>query len=125
MANWKELLNKVLLADGVIDAAEAKLLKKEIMADGVVDREEVDFLVGLRNAAKATSPEFDSLFFSALKMNLLADGVIDAAEAERLREILFADGVIDAKEKRFIRDLKKSANRVSPEFDKLFDDCVK
>ena len=125
MANWKELLSKVLLADGVIDAAETKILKKEIFADGVVDNEEVAFLVGLRNAAKRSSPEFNKFFFSALKMNLLEDGVIDAAEAKNLREILYADGVIDANEKRFMKDLKKSAKKVAPEFDKLLTDCLK
>ncbi|MEI6415977.1 MAG: hypothetical protein WCP34_17205 [Pseudomonadota bacterium] len=62
MANWKSLLSKVLLADGVIDAPETKILKKEIFADGVVDNEEVDFLVSLRNAAKETSPEFNKFF---------------------------------------------------------------
>lgn len=125
MADWKSLLNKVLLADGVIDAAETKILKKEIFADGVVDNEEVDFLVGLRNAAKRPGPEFDKFFFSALKMNLLEDGVIDAAEAKKLRVILYADGVIDTNEKRFMKDLKKSAKKVAPEFDKLLADCLK
>jgi uncharacterized tellurite resistance protein B-like protein len=125
MANWKNLLSTVLLADGVIDAAETKILKKEIFADGVVDNEEVDFLVGLRNAAKKTSPEFDKFFFAALKMNLLEDEVIDAAEVKKLREILYADGVIDANEKKFMKDLKKSAKKVAPAFDELLEDCLK
>ncbi len=125
MAEWKKILTKVLLADGVIDTAETAILKKEILADGVVDNEEVEFLVGLRNAAKSTCPEFNRFFFSALKSNLLADGTIDAGEVTKLRKILFADGVIDDAEKRFMKDLKKSAKSVVPAFDKLLADCSK
>jgi len=125
MADWKTLLKKVLLADGAIDTAETAILKKEILADGVVDDEEIDFLVGLRNAAKSTCPEFGRFFFSALKSNLLADGVIDATEVTKLRKILFADGVVDDAERRFMKDLKKSAKSVAPTFDKLLADCSK
>jgi uncharacterized tellurite resistance protein B-like protein len=125
MADWKELLKKVLLADGVIDADETKLLKKEILADGIVDNEEVDFLVELRNLAKDTSPSFDKFFFAALKSNILEDGVVDAREAKRLRAILYADGVIDENEKRFLKQLKKEAKKTAPEFDSLFRECMK
>ncbi len=125
MADWKNLLKKVFLADGVIDTAETAILKKEILADGVVDKEEVNFLVDLRNASKKTTPAFNSFFFSALKSHLLEDGVIDAAEVKALRKILFADGVIDDAEKRFMKDLKKSAKSVAPAFDKLLADCLK
>ena len=125
MADWKMLLKKVLLADGVIDTAEAKIIKKEIMADGVVDSEEVDFLVDLRNGAKSCSSEYTKFFFAALSSNLLEDGVIDAAEAKKLRKILFADGVIDADEKKFLKALKKGAKKTSPEFEKLYADCMK
>jgi uncharacterized tellurite resistance protein B-like protein len=125
MADWKKLLTKVLLADGTVDAAEVKILKKEILADGEVDSEEIDFLVGLRNAAKQNSPEFDKFFFAALQKNLLADGVIDAAEAKKLRTILYADKVIDANEKKFLASLKKGAKETSPEFNKLYEECMK
>ena len=125
MADWKALLQKVLLADGVIDTAEAKLIKKEIMADGVVEADEVDFLVDLRNKAKKCSPEFVKFFFAALSSNLLEDGVIDADEAKKLRKILFADGKIDADEMRFLKGLKKSAKSTCPEFEKLYADCMK
>jgi uncharacterized tellurite resistance protein B-like protein len=125
MADWKVLLQKVLLLDGKIDAAEAKLIKKEIMSDGVVESDEVDFLVDLRNKAKKCSPEFVKFFFAALSSNLLEDGVIDAAEAKRLRKILLADGKIDADEKKFMKELKKKAKSTCPEFDKLYADCMK
>ena len=125
MADWKKILRTVLLADGKIDADETKMLQKEILADGVVDQDEVDFLVDLRNSAKKRSPEFEGFFFKALSQNILADGVIDAAEAKKLRAILFADGKIDDGEKKFLQGLKKHAKKTSPEFDKLFEDCLK
>lgn len=125
MADWQDLLKKVILADGVIDASETEFLKKEILADGIVDQEEVDFLVDLRNRAKSTSQEFDEFFFSALKMNILADGVIDANEAQQLRDIIFADGVVDAAEKKFLKELKSNAKRTSPEFEALYQECMK
>jgi len=125
MADWKKLLQDVILADGVIDASETELLKKEILADDVVDQEEVDFLVDLRNSAKSTSPEFVAFFFDALQQNILEDGVIDADEAKKLREIIFADGVVDEDEKKFLNSLKSSAKKISSEFEVLFDECMK
>ncbi|MEX2215217.1 MAG: hypothetical protein WD768_13880 [Phycisphaeraceae bacterium] len=125
MADWKKLLHNVLLADGVIDAPETAALKKEILADGIVDDEEVDFLVALRNASKKPGKEFEAFFFAALTANLLADGVIDAAEAKKLRTILFADGKIDAGEKAFLKNLKAKAKKAHASFDKLYDECMK
>ena len=125
MANWKLLLKKILLADGVIDATETKILKQEIYADGVVDEAEVNFLVDLRNSARKPGPEFEKFFFEALKKNILADGVVDAKEARKLRKIIFADQVVDENEKWFLKTLKKEAKQVSPEFDRLLEDCLK
>lgn len=124
MADWKKLLKQVLLADGVIDAAETRLIKKEILADGVVDGKEIDFLVELRNAAKKNSPEFEKFFFEALTMNILADGCIDRNEVRKLRSILYADGKIDNREKAFLKKLKARAKKACPEFDGLFKKCV-
>lgn len=125
MADWKNLLKEVILADGIVDADETKMLETEILADGVVDNEEVDFLVELRNNAKKTSPEFDTFFFSALKMNILEDEIVDADEAQKLRKILYADGIIDDNEKKFMKELKQGAKKTDPEFDKLYDECMK
>lgn len=124
MADWKKLLKDVLLADGVIDAAETKLIKKEILADGIVDAKEIDFLVDLRNSAKENSPEFEKFFFEALSSNILADGVVDKKETKKLRVIIFADGKVDKQEKAFLKALKNKAKSVCPEFDALYKECV-
>ena len=125
MADWKKLLKDVLLADGAIDADETNLLQKELLADGIIDDEEVDFIVELRNQASECSAEFTKFFFSALAANILEDGVIDAAEAAKLRGILYADGVIDADEKAFLADIKSKAKSTSPEFEALYNECMK
>ena len=125
MADWKKLLADVLLADGTIDGDEVKLLEQELLADGAVDQEEADFLVDLRNRATGEMPEFQAFFFAALSKNILADGDIDAAEAARLRTIIFADGVIDDAEKAFLTELKNCAKSTSTEFDSLYAECVK
>lgn len=123
MANWKELLSKVLLADGVIDDAEAKLLKVEFYEDGVIDEEEMMFLIGLRKSATKTCKEFETFFFQAFESSLLEDGVIDAYESELIRTVIFEDGKIDANEKKFLEELKQKAKDTDKLFEKLCLEC--
>ena len=59
------------------------------------------------------------------KKNVLSDGPIDAAEAAWLRKMLFADGKIDEAEKEIPRRIEAQAKQVSPEFQKLHDECMK
>jgi uncharacterized tellurite resistance protein B-like protein len=117
-------LSLQVLADGTIDDHEVELIRRELYADGKIDREEVDFLIALRNEARAVCPAFERLFFEAVKQNVLTDGSIDAAEAAWLRRMLFADGQIDAQEKQFLRDLKNEAQQVSAEFQQLYNECM-
>lgn len=124
VSKLNELESRVL-ADGSIDDAEVELLRRELYGDGKIDQEEVEFLISLRSKAKTTCPAFEQLFFSALKENLLVDGSIDAAEATWLRKMLFADGQIDAAEKQFLTELHTQARQVCPEFQQLFDECMK
>jgi hypothetical protein len=118
-------LKAMILDDGVIEEAEVEIIRRELYADGQIDRAEVEFLIAVRNEAEGTCPAFEALFFKALKQNVLADGTVDADEAAWLREMLFADGKIDAHEKQFLRDLKAGAKSVSPEFQTLFDECMR
>ena len=133
MTDWRKLAIALILADGKIDDAEVKILKKELWADGKIDDEEVKFLIELRNTAqkkaKAKKEEvnanFEKLFFKAIEANVLKDGQIDATEAKWLKEMLFADGKIDDNEKKFLGRIKKEAKTTSPEFDDLYDQCLK
>jgi hypothetical protein len=124
MANLQKLKAEVL-ADGRIDEGEVDRLRDELYADGQIDKDEVEFLIALRNEAIATCPAFEKLFFRAIKDNVLTDGTIDAEEAAWLRAMLFADGKIDANEKQFLRELRGEARQVSPEFQRLYEECLK
>lgn len=132
MADWRKLAKAALLADGKIDDVEVKILRKELFADGKIDADEVKFLIDLRNTAQKKAqagnqemnPKFEALFFKAIEANVLRDGKIDAAEARWLRGMLFADGKIDANEKKFLARIKKGAKKTSPEFDKLYEQCM-
>jgi uncharacterized tellurite resistance protein B-like protein len=132
MANWKQVALNTILADGVIDDSEVRALKKALWEDGEIDSDEVKFLIELRNAAQKkagkggkVNPKFESLFFQAISENVLKDGRIDTREAKWLRTMLFADGKIDANEKKFLNGLKKKAKKTSPEFDKLYAECMR
>jgi len=130
MADFRKLSIAALLADGKIDNTEVKVIRKELYADGKIDKKEVEFLIDLRNAAQkkakggTLSPAFESLFFKAVKDNVLEDGVITGKEAAWLRKMLFADNKIDANEKKFLKRLKASAKKTAPAFDALYTQCV-
>ena len=124
MADLQKIRREVL-ADGKIDREEVELIRKELYADGEIDKDEVEFLIALRNEAKQVIPEFERLFFTSLKKNVLGDGTISAEEARWLRQTLFADGKVDENEKNFLRELKREAKKTSPEFEALYAECVK
>lgn len=132
MADFRKLAMEAILADGAIDENEVKVLRKELWADGKIDMKEVAFLVDLRNAAQKkaranktqVNAKFEALFFKAIEENVLRDGSITAKEAKWLREMLFADRRIDESEKKFLGRIKKAAKRTSPEFDRLYQECL-
>ena len=125
MADWKKLSKKALLADGRIDLKETSIIRDEIFADDRVDKSELEFLFSLRKEAESCVQAFNELFFRAVKEHMLADGVISAAEAKWLRKMIFADGTVDDDEKNLMKTLKHEARDVSPEFQKLYDECMK
>lgn len=124
MADLQKLKAQIL-ADGTIDESEVEIIRRELYADNKIDQDEVEFLIALRNEAKRVCPAFEELFFKAIKQNVLADGYIDAPEAAWLRKMLFADGKVDENEKKFLRELRTEAAKISPEFQALYDECMK
>jgi uncharacterized membrane protein YebE (DUF533 family) len=130
MADWRKVAIAALLADGIIDETEVKVLRKELYADGKIDKKEVEFLIDLRSQAQKKSKgeplsaSFETLFFKAVQDNVLADGVITGKEAGFLRKAIMADGKVDDAEKAFLKRLKKAATKTSPQFDKLYEECV-
>jgi uncharacterized tellurite resistance protein B-like protein len=125
MADWKKLAKEALLADGKINTREVEILRRSLFADARIDKSELEFLADLRKSAKSTVKEFMKLFIDAVKNNVLADGVITDAEAAWLRKTIFADNKVDADEIQLLKELKQAAKQTSPEFDKLYNECVK
>jgi uncharacterized tellurite resistance protein B-like protein len=125
MADWKKLAKEALLADGKIDTREVEILRRALFADARIDKSELEFLADLRKSAKSTVKEFMKLFIEAVKNHILADGVITDTEAAWLRKTIFADNKVDADEIQLLKELKQSAKKTSPEFDKLYNECVK
>ena len=124
MANLPQLLHNIL-ANGKVDTPELEILKRELYTDGKIDRQEADFLVELHKRVQRVSPAFEAFFYQAIKSHILADSRIDAEEASWLRQMIFADGKVDAREKQFLHELKGEARAVGPEFQALFDECMK
>ena len=125
MADWKKLAKAALLADGRIDTKEVEIIKKAILADGLVDKAELEFLADLRKSAESAVRVFTELFFRSVKSHMLQDGVISDNEAKWLRKVIFADKQVDDDELQLLKDLKREAKHVGPEFQKLHDECVK
>jgi len=125
MADWKKLAKEALLADGKIDTREVEILRRSLFADDRIDKSELEFLADLRKSAKSTVKEFMKLFIEAVKNHILADGVITDTEAAWLRKTIFADNKVDADEIQLLKELKQAAKKTSPEFDKLYNECVK
>ena len=79
----------------------------------------------MRDEAELVCPAFEQLFCQAVKANVLADGSIDAEGAAWLRHMLLADGQINERERTFQRGLDAEAQSVCPEFEQLYDECMK
>jgi hypothetical protein len=119
MADWKKLAKNLILADDYIEERETDIIRAEILADGVVDKAEAEFLIDLRKSAKKAVQKFHVFVFEVVKKAILADGEISPAEAKWLEQFLLADGKVDDLEKEFLRELKASAKKTCPEFDAL------
>jgi len=118
-------LIETIAANGKVDSDELVALRSAFPVDGRTTRDEADLLVELFKRVERRSPAFEQFFYQAVKGHVLTDGKIDAEEAAWLRRLLWADGVIDDRERKFLHDLRGEAKEVSPEFQALFDACLK
>lgn len=118
-------LKKELLADGVIDANEAKELQILLFADGRIDSEEADFIFEINDAVSGKSNDiaWNKLFVKAITSYLLEDkespGEIDETEAEWLYNKVKGDGQIDAIEKELLLHLKSQAKKFPAKLEEL------
>lgn len=112
-------LQAVLLENRKITADEVGVVRMYLEEGGQLDLEDVKFLVELLSAADEVCPEFDDLFFPALKKVLLADGRITMDEQFYLLKMLYSDGHVRAREIDFLRELQREVTQSSPEFEQL------
>src|SRR5436305_11527594 len=118
-------IEDAILKNGRVDGPELKLLRQQVYADGKIARETADFLVELHKRVQRRSPAFEQFFYQAIKDHLLADGRIGAEETAWLRQMLTASGKLEDEERKFLHQLKGEAHAVSPEFEQLFQQCLK
>ena len=106
-----------LLADGIIDAAEAAELETVLFADGKIDTEEAELLFELNNAVsgRENHPSWEALFIKGIASYVLDDydefseNEIDTDEAHWLHDRIKGDGNIDAIERNLLLHLKEKA----------------
>ncbi|MCH5372444.1 MAG: hypothetical protein JJ992_00585, partial [Planctomycetes bacterium] len=106
-----------ILHDQKIDEAELLQVCDYIMADDVLDMQDVELLVQLYTRADSYPPEFEKLFFGALKAVMLDDDKIVDYERFLLMQMLYANRTVRKIEIEFLEDLRREASEVSPEFD--------
>jgi hypothetical protein len=114
-----------ILAKGRVDGHELEVLRRQLYAGGTIDRRGADFLVELHKRVQHLTPAFERFFYQAIKEHILTHGRVDAEEATWLRRMLYADGKIDDEGRKFLHELKGEAERVSREFEVLFDESMK
>jgi len=113
-----ELLSSTL-ADKKIDNEEVDAIREQIDLDGQLDLDDVRLLIELYCEAREYPAAFENLFFDVLKKVILADGEISPIEQYSLLKMLYSDRVIRTRELDFLRELKREAKHVSPEFERL------
>lgn len=124
MLDLREIEERVI-ANGRVNGHELRVLREVLYADGKIDRKEADFLVELHKRVRYRTHRFEQFFYNAIKNHILVDGRIDAEETAWLRQMLFADDKIEDEERKFLHELKGEAKQVSPEFEALFEECLK
>jgi hypothetical protein len=117
-------LRSELLRDRKISQDEVRVIRDYIQQDGKLDLDDVKFLVELLSDANEVSPEFDRLFFPALKEVILGDGQIGMDEQFYLLKMLYSDGHVRDSEREFLLELRRDATEVTPEFDALCETAL-
>jgi hypothetical protein len=108
-----------LLRDGKITDEEVNVIRDYLRDKWSLDIEDVKFLVELLCDAREVAPEFDAVFFPALKEVILADGHVGLDEQFYLLKMLYSDKRVRESEKQFLRELRKEAKEITPEFENL------
>jgi hypothetical protein len=118
MASYYEVVQHVL-ADRKIDDSELKLLSEHVYRKGPPNLDDVRLLVELYTGAPNLSEAFENFFYGVIKKVILADGEILPGEQFYLLKVIYSDRVIRPRELEFLRELRREAKSVTPEFETL------
>jgi uncharacterized tellurite resistance protein B-like protein len=123
--DWRDFSKRLILADGRVGAAEAKLLRQLMLTDGKVDADEASFLMELKRAARDVHPEFTKFLHDVLRSAIVKDGRVDRDETAWLRKMILEDKMADSSEMDLLMQIRQEARQVCPEFLQLLKDCEK
>ena len=118
MASYYDVVRHIL-ADQKIDDGELKLLCEHVYRKGTPELDDVRLLVELYTGTPTLSEAFENFFYGVLKKVILTDGEIQPGEQFYLLKVIYSDRVIRPRELAFLRELRKEAKKVSPEFEYL------
>lgn len=118
MASYHEVVQHIL-ADQKIDAGEVRQLCEHVYRNGSPNLEDVKLLVELYTGVTNPSEAFEDFFYGVLKKVILADGEIQPGEQFYLLKVLYSDRVIRPRELAFLRELRREARQVTPDFEQL------
>jgi hypothetical protein len=124
MADLRQI-EREILAIGKVEGKELELLRKQVYGVGKIDRPTADFLVELHKRVQHRTPAFEKFFYQAIQDHILANGRVGKEESAWLRRMVLADGKLEDEERKFLHELKGQARQVSPEFEALFQKCMK
>ena len=121
ISDLRQLRAEVVASDR-IGKRELDLICRRLYPEGRLGREVVEFLASIRRRVRSVSPAFEEFFAEAVKLNVLVDGAIDAKGASWLPRLLRVGDGIDAGAKKLLGELQREATRISPEFQRLYDE---
>jgi len=118
MAKYHEVVQQIL-ADGKIEPGELELLCEHVYRNGSPSIDDVRLLVELYTGANGLTPEFEDFFYGVLKKVILTDGEIQPGEQFYLLKVIYSDRVIRPRELAFLRELRREAKQITPDFEQL------
>jgi len=118
MASYHEVVRHIL-ADQKIDDGELKLLCDHVYRNGAPRLDDVRLLVELYTGVASLTEAFEDFFYGVLKKVILSDGEVQPGEQFYLLKVIYSDRVIRPRELAFLRELRREAKKVTPDFEQL------
>jgi hypothetical protein len=118
MTSYHEVVQHIL-ADQKISDSELRLLCDHVYRNGTPNLEDVKLLVELYTGIGKPSEAFENFFYGVMKKVVLEDGEIQPGEQFYLLKVIYSDRVIRPRELAFLRELRREAKQITPDFEQL------